>query len=60
MRTALAHGLKGNEPSMAINILGAEPTAKAYWAITGGYSKGDVAVFLDARTGEFSSQNAME
>ncbi|HXH73249.1 MAG TPA: hypothetical protein VNI58_10585 [Mariprofundaceae bacterium] len=60
MQEAKKHGLKGNEPNMSVNYQGSGPSEATYWIINGGYATGDVSVFLDARTGKFSSSVKME
>lgn len=60
MREARKGGLKGNEPSMSVNLRGAGKAASTYWVVNGGFAKGDVSVFLEAATGRFSSRSTME
>lgn len=51
MAEAKKNGLKGNDHSMGVNVLGTGPTV--YWTVTGGFEKGDVSVTLDAKSGKF-------
>jgi hypothetical protein len=60
MEEARKNGLKGDEPSMAVKLLGSGPRASSFWVVTGGLAKGDVSVILDAKTGKFSSRNTVD
>jgi hypothetical protein len=60
MQEAKKNGLKGNDLNMAVKFQGSGPKATAFWIVNGGFAKGDVSVFLDARTGKFSSRAVME
>lgn len=60
MREARKNGLKGSEPGMAVKFQGTGLRAAACWIVNGGLAKGDVSVFLEARTGRFSSRTVIE
>ncbi|MGE5303704.1 MAG: hypothetical protein ACM3TN_10280 [Alphaproteobacteria bacterium] len=60
MQEAKKNGLKGHEPSMAVKFQGVGKKAAFYWIVNGGYSKGDVSIFLDAKSGKFVNRSAME
>lgn len=51
MAEAKKNGLKGENHSMGVNVLGTGSTV--YWSVTGGFEKGDVSVILDAKSGKF-------
>jgi len=60
MQTAKAHGLKGKTPGMSLAIYRFGGNPVAYWMVSGGYEKGDVTIFLEAKTGKFHSKNVIE
>lgn len=60
MTEAKKNGLKGNKPSMGVKFQGTGKSAGHYWIVNGGYQKGDISVFLEAKTGKFFSRNIME
>ena len=60
MQEAKKNGLKGNEPNMAVKFQGAGSAAVATWIVNGGTTKGDISVFLDARTGRFIGRSTMD
>jgi hypothetical protein len=62
MQEAKKNGLKGNGPNMAVKFqgTGTGTSAGTYWIVNGGLKKGDVSVFLEAKTGKFFSRNVME
>jgi hypothetical protein len=49
---AVKNKIKGKEPSMAVKVLGSGAEKALYWAVNGGFNKGDVSVLLDAATGK--------
>jgi hypothetical protein len=53
MQEAIKNGLKGESPSMGLNVLGMGKNAGLYWTVSGGYKKGDVSVTLEGKTGKF-------
>lgn len=53
MQEAIKNGLKGESPTMGLNVLGTGKNAGLYWTVSGGYNKGDVSVTLDGKTGKF-------
>ena len=60
MQEAKKNGLKGHEPSMAVKFQGAGKGAAFYWVVNGGYSKGDVSIFLDAKSAKFANRAVVE
>ena len=60
MQEAKKNGLKGNEPSMAVKLQGAGKGAEFLWIVNGGYNKGDVAIFIEAKSGKFVNRSVME
>ena len=60
MQEAKKNGLKGNDLNMAVKFQGTGRSAAAYWIVNGGFAKGDVSIFLEAKTGKFSSRAVME
>ena len=60
MQEAKKNGLKGNEPSMAVKLQGAGKAADFFWIVNGGYNKGDVSIFLEAKSGKFVNRSVME
>lgn len=59
MSEAKKHGLKGKDPSMGLNIMGAGPTATPCWSVNGGFEKGDVSVMLNGVSGAFIRKEVM-
>lgn len=60
MAEAKKAGIKGNEPSMSIGFQGSGKSAGFFWVVTGGFSKGDVSVMLEAATGKLFSRSVMD
>jgi hypothetical protein len=60
MAEAKKAGIKGNEPSMSVGFQGSGKSAGLYWVVTGGFTKGDVSVMLEAATGKLFSRSVMD
>ncbi len=60
MQIAQQNGLKGNSPSLGLNVFGSGKTASVAWAVNGGFEKGDISVMLDAKTGKFISRTVVD